>query len=232
MDKTLIATLLLGFVLGLRHALDADHVVAVSTMVSQYRSPFKAAVVGAYWGLGHTGTLLLVGVGVIVFKLAIPPRLALGMEFLVGVVLFALGIQTLARFRAEKHTHTHQHGELVHSHEHVHPHEQEEAQHHPVPQHRSLFLGMIHGLAGSAALMLLVLGTISSPMAGLGYILIFGIGSIGGMVIISTLIGLPLALSSQRFSPVNDWIRVFTGIMSIAFGIFVMIEIGLVKGLF
>jgi high-affinity nickel permease len=231
-DNALLATLILGFVLGLRHALDADHVVAVSTMVSQYRSPLKAAVVGAFWGIGHTGTLLLVGVAVIVFKLAIPPRLASGMEFLVGVMLFVLGIQNLWRYRSERHTHLHQHGEVVHTHEHLHQPSGEQAQHHPLPQHRSLFLGMVHGLAGSAALMLLVLGTIQSPAEGLGYILIFGVGSIVGMMLISTLIGLPFALSSRRFAAFNDRIRLLTGALSVAFGIFVMVQIGLIEGLF
>lgn len=233
MENALLATLLLGFILGLRHALDPDHVVAAATMVSQYRSPFNAAVVGAYWGLGHTSTLLLVGVGVIIFKLAIPPRLATGMEFLVGVMLFVLGVHNLLKYRAEKHSHVHQHDDVVHVHEHLHLHEDgREQHHHPVPQHRSLFLGMVHGLAGSAALMLVVLGTIQSAAAGLAYILIFGVGSIAGMVIISTLIGLPIAFSAQRFASVNSWIRLLTGVTSLAFGLFIMVEMGLVQELF
>ena len=232
MSNAPLATLLLGFVLGLRHALDADHVVAVSTIVSQYRSPFKAAAVGIFWGIGHTSTLFLVGLAVIVFKLAIPPQLAAAMEFLVGVALFVLGVQNLWRYRSERHTHFHEHGGLVHTHEHLHHyHEGEETQHHSLPQHRSLYLGMIHGLAGSAALMLLVLGTIQSPLGGLGYILIFGMGSIIGMVVISTLIGLPLSLSSQRSKFLTDRIRFITGALSAVFGIFVMIEVGLTNGL-
>lgn len=235
MDPALLTTLLLGFALGMKHALDADHVVAVSTIVSQYRNPFKAALVGIFWGIGHTTTLLLVGIAVIVFKLAIPDQMALTMEFLVGVVLFALGMQILWKFLPKKkHTHIHDHGGEAHAHEHLHLHKggEEEIQHHPLRQHRSLLLGMIHGLAGSAALMLLVLGTIQSPMEGVVYILIFGVGSILGMMLISTLIGLPFALSSGRFASINQTIRFMAGALSVALGIFVMIDIGFFKGLF
>lgn len=235
MDTTLITTLVLGFALGMKHALDADHVVAVSTIVSQHRNPLKAALVGIFWGIGHTTTLLLVGVAVIGFKLVIPDQLALAMEFLVGVVLFALGFQILWQYRPKKkHTHVHDHGDELHTHEHFHLRKEggEVVQHHPLRQHRSLLLGMIHGLAGSAALMLLVLSTIQSPMEGVIYILIFGFGSILGMMLISTLIGLPFALSSGRFAAVNHAIRFVAGALSTALGIFLMVDIGFIKGLF
>lgn len=235
MDATLLTTLVLGFALGIKHALDADHVVAVSTIVSQYRNPWKAALVGAFWGIGHTTTLLLVGIAVIGFKLVIPDQLALAMEFLVGVVLFALGIQILWQYRPKKkHTHIHDHGDELHTHEHIHLRKkvEEDVQHHPLRQHKSLLLGMIHGLAGSAALMLLVLSSIQSPFEGVVYILIFGVGSILGMMAISTLIGLPFALSSQRFTSLSHTIRFMAGALSTALGIFLMVDIGLIKGLF
>ncbi|MCI0609061.1 MAG: sulfite exporter TauE/SafE family protein [Anaerolineae bacterium] len=235
MDTTLLTILVLGFALGIKHALDADHVVAVSTIVSQYRNPLKATVVGIFWGIGHTTTLLLVGIAVIGFKLVIPDQLALSMEFLVGVVLFALGVQIRWQYLPKKkHTHIHDHGDEMHTHEHVHPRNEGEkdVQHLPPRQYKSLLLGMIHGLAGSAALMLLVLSTIQSPVEGVVYILVFGVGSILGMMVISTLIGLPFALSSKRFASLNHTIRFTAGTLSAALGIFVMIDIGLIKGLF
>ena len=235
MNTTLLTTLVLGFALGMKHALDADHVVAVSTIVSQYRNPLKATLVGIFWGIGHTTTLLLVGIAVIVFKLVIPDQLALSMEFLVGVVLFALGIQILWKYLPKKkHTHVHDHGDEMHAHAHSHlrKESEENVHHHPPRQHRSLLLGMIHGLAGSAALMLLVLSSIQSPVEGVIYILVFGVGSILGMMVISTLIGLPFALSSRRFESLNHTIRFLAGALSTGLGIFLMIDIGFIKGLF
>ena len=235
MNTALLTTLVLGFALGIKHALDADHVVAVSTIVGRYRNPLKATLVGIFWGIGHTTTLLLVGIAVIAFKLVTPDQLALSMEFLVGVILFALGIQILWMYLPKKkHLHIHDHGDKMHAHEHFHLRKEggEDIQHHAPRQHRSLFLGMIHGLAGSAALMLLVLSTIHTPIEGVIYILIFGIGSILGMMLISTLIGLPFALSSGRFASRNDRIRFIAGTLSVALGVFVMIDIGFIKGLF
>ena len=235
MNTALLTTLVLGFALGIKHALDADHVVAVSTIVSQYRNPLKATLVGVFWGIGHTTTLLLVGIAVIGFKLVIPDQLALSMEFLVGVVLFALGIQILWKcLPKKKHIHVHDHGDEMHAHQHAHLRKagEENLDHHPRRQHRSLLLGMIHGLAGSAALMLLVLSSIQSPVEGVIYILVFGVGSILGMMVISTLIGLPFALSSGRFAAVNHTIRFMAGALSTVLGIFLMIDIGFVKGLF
>jgi len=235
MHAALLTTLVLGFALGIKHALDADHVVAVSTIVSQYRNPLKATLVGIFWGIGHTTTLLLVGIAVIGFKLVIPDQLALSMEFLVGVILFALGIQILWMYLPKKkHLHVHDHGEKMHVHEHIHIRKggEDDIQHHAPSQHRSLLLGMIHGLAGSAALMLMVLSTIESPIEGVIYILIFGVGSILGMMVISTLIGLPFAFSSGRFASLNHTIRFVAGALSVALGVFVMIDIGLIKGLF
>ncbi len=235
MNTAVFTTLVLGFALGIKHALDADHVVAVTTIVSQYRNPLKATLAGVFWGIGHTTTILLVGIAVIVFKLAIPDQIALSMEFLVGVILFALGIQILLQFRPKKkQPHVHNHGVEVQPHQHFHLDEdaKEDIQQQHPHQHKSLFLGMIHGLAGSAVLMLLVLSTIQSPIEGVIYILVFGGGSIIGMMVISTLIGLPFALSSQRFVSINNTIRLMAGVLSAVLGIYVMINIGFIKGLF
>lgn len=121
MNTALLTTLVLGFALGIKHALDADHVVAVSTIVSKYRNPLKTTLVGVFWGIGHTTTLLLVGIAVIGFKLVIPDQLALSMEFLVGVVLFALGVQIVWQYLPKKkHIHIHDHVDKMHGHEHFH----------------------------------------------------------------------------------------------------------------
>ena len=235
MNTTLFATLALGFALGVKHALDADHVVAVSTIVSQYRNPFRATLAGVFWGIGHTTTLLLVGIAVIAFKVVIPDKLALLMEFLVGIVLVILGIQTLWQFLPHNnHAHIHDHGDELHSHVHIHSSggDEKRAQHHALRQHKSLLIGLIHGLAGSAALMLLVLGSIQSPWEGVFYIVIFGVGSILGMMIISTLIGLPFTLSSARFSSINRVVKFIAGTLSVTLGILVMVNIAFIEGLF
>lgn len=234
MDSALLATLLLGLVLGVEHALDADHLVAVSTIVSRSRHPLKAALVGMFWGIGHTATLFAAGLAVIIFKLSIPDRLALSMEFMVGVVLVVLGAQILWRYRARKvHLHRHDHAGEEESHLHFHSHADDPAHGHQHLAHRrkSLLVGMIHGMAGSAALMLLVLSTINSPVEGMAYILLFGAGSIAGMMAVSLLIGLPFALSSRRFSSLNSAIRFAAASVSIALGIMVMINIGFAEGL-
>lgn len=234
MEETILATLLLGLVLGMQHALDADHLVAVSTIVSRHRNPLKAGLVGVFWGIGHTATLLLAGLAVIVFRLTIPDRLALSMEFLVGIVLVALGMQILWQYRARKvHAHRHDHEEEGEAHLHFHSHAEdpEHAHGHTTSRRKSLMVGMIHGLAGSAALMLIVLGTISSAWEGLAYILIFGLGSIAGMMVVSMLIGLPFALSARRFASLNTGIRLAAGGLSIALGFMVMFEIGFSEGL-
>lgn len=236
MLETLFTTIALGFALGIKHALDADHVVALSTIVSQYRSPMRAAMAGVFWGIGHTATLLIVGIGVIGFKLVIPNQLVLVMEFVVGVMLVILGIQTLWQLRPNKeHTHTHIHEDEreLHIHEHVHGSTKNQSNiHHSRFQHRSLFVGMIHGLAGSGALMLLVLSTIQSSLEGIIYILIFGMGSILGMMITSALIGLPFSLSAERFTHMNEAIKFAAGVLSIVLGFVVMFEIGVNQGLF
>ncbi|HEY2988302.1 MAG TPA: urease accessory protein UreH [Candidatus Binatia bacterium] len=230
MEPTLYAAFGLGLILGIKHALDADHLIAVSTIVSEHKSLKWASLIGAFWGLGHTATLFVVGVLVIVLRLTIPPRLALGLEFLVAVMLLILGANILWRsFRTEKiHLHTHAHNPETHAHFHVHG-AQEESHAHPHPfksMRKPFFVGMVHGLAGSAALMLLVLTTIPSPWAGLLYIVIFGFGSVGGMLVLSSLIGLPFILTAQRFTALNHWIRLAAGLASAAFGLYLGWEIG------
>ncbi len=236
MEASLYAAFGLGLILGIKHALDADHVIAVSTIVSEHRSLKWASLIGAFWGLGHTTTLFAVGLLVIGLRLTISPRVALGLEFLVALMLVILGASILWRsFGVEKlHLHTHAHNPETHAHFHLHDRREEDHSHsHPFNSMRKPFLvGMVHGLAGSAALMLLVLTTIPSSLAGLAYILIFGVGSVGGMLVLSSLIGLPFILTARRFTLLNRWIRVVAGVASIGFGLFLGWEIGFQQGLF
>jgi sulfite exporter TauE/SafE len=215
-----ITVLGLGLMLGVEHALDADHVVAVSTITSENRSLKVSARVGSLWGIGHTLTLLFVGILVLGFKLTIPSRLALGLEFFVGIVLIFLGAAVLRNvFFKKVHIHEHHHEDRTHEHFHS---SKESAHEH---RHRPLYIGMIHGLAGSSALMLLVLSTIPSFGLGILYILVFGVGSIAGMLIISTLIGLPFVLTTQ-FYLLNRWLRILAGCVSIILGVVILFKIG------
>lgn len=233
---TFTVALGLGFVLGLKHALDADHIVAVSTIVSEHKSISMSSLIGTCWGLGHTASLFIMGFVVILFRLAIPPTLALLMEFGVAAMLVLLGANVIRKlFQGKKvHIHAHEHDELTHTHVHIHGVKEE------VHGHNHLFkfgskpfaVGLVHGLAGSATLMLLVLTTIPSPLAGIFYIIVFGAGSIGGMLIMSSLISLPFVLTANRFALMNEWIKVLAGVSSIAFGIFLGWHIGFVEGLF
>ena len=236
MEASLLAAFGLGLLLGIQHALDPDHLIAVSTIVSEQKNLRWASLIGAFWGLGHTATLLLVGIFVIGLRVVIPPRLGEGLELLVALMLVVLGINVLRKsFGAESvHLHTHSHNPETHSHFHVHDNPRQDHGHsHPFRSMRRPFIvGMVHGLAGSAALMLLVLSTIDTPLGGLLYIVIFGLGSVGGMLLLSSIISLPFILTARRFSLMNRWIRVLAGVASVAFGLFLGGKMGLELGLF
>ncbi|MEK7631439.1 MAG: urease accessory protein UreH [Patescibacteria group bacterium] len=223
----LLSILGLGLLLGLKHALDADHVVAVSTITSQTKSLKKAARIGAFWGLGHTTTLLIAGGIVLAFGLTIPARLGLGFEFIVGLMLVVLGGRVLWRIRKDQiHIHPHQHdGE---AHVHLHAHANNPSHQHA---HMSFAVGMVHGLAGSAALMLLVLATVRSLPLGILYILIFGLGTMLGMAVVTILISLPF-LAASRMHRLHMGLSVTAGLASIAIGCATMAEIGMVQELF
>ena len=217
--------LLLGFVLGLSHAVEADHLAAVSAIVSEKKNLFTASIIGGLWGVGHTISLFLVGILVIFLKLQISETVEARLEAIVGGMLVLLGLNALRKiFTAEKvHVHTHEHGARAHTHFHLHKYESEEKSHHRFSP-RSVLIGMVHGLAGSAALMLLVVPTISSPVTALFYILIFGVGSIAGMMIMSLLIGLPFHFTANRFDYLNKAIRFCAGIFSLGLGSFIIYE--------
>ena len=232
-----VALLGLGLVFGLKHATEVDHVVAVSAIVSEHRNVMRSALVGGLWGAGHTAALIVVGVLVLVFRVAIPLRVANWLEFGVALMIIALGVLAVTRAlrkRAVVHLHRHRHSHDGPSHVHVHFHEHGTehasavgtqslpASHsHAVAQvgFKPLLVGAMHGLAGSAALTLLVLTQIQSVSLGLLYLALFGVGSTLGMLLMSGLIGLPFALSGRRLTSINYGLQTAAGALSIAFGL-------------
>lgn len=216
-----------GLLLGMEHALDADHVVAVSTIVSETRSLIRSLIIGIVWGIGHTATLLVVGLVVLQFGVAVPPWVALSAEFLVGLILILLGVQMLWKYKRKRiHAHYHRHSDETHIHFHTHEATEAHTHEHQEPHVRKpLLVGMVHGLAGSVALLVLVLSTIRSPLMGVLYILTFGLGSIVGMLTVSTLIGLPFLLTLGRFERLHSGARVLAGLLSIGIGCSTMLQI-------
>jgi ABC-type nickel/cobalt efflux system permease component RcnA len=215
----------LGFVLGMRHALDPDHVVAVSTIVSKQAGLRRSSLVGAFWGLGHTVTLLAVGVVVMAFKLSISERLAAGMEIAVAALLVLLGANAIRSALRGWRLHAHRHTHDGQSHIHIHVHRPGAGDTH---RHRHLLrlgappflVGMVHGLAGSAALMVLVVGALPSAASGLVYVAMFGLGSMGGMVVVSGLLSLPFLFSGMRLTQFSSAAQLLAGLGSICFGVF------------
>ena len=235
---SMISFIALGFVLGLKHAIEADHLAAVSTIASERRSLLNSSLVGALWGVGHTISLMIAGIAVILLHYKISERTSQALEFCVGVMLVGLGVNALIKLARGGHVHIHVHEHGGHLHAHPHIHESQTDNDEPHTHHglqlsvRPLLIGMVHGMAGSAALMLLVLATISSPVAGLLYIVVFGVGSIGGMMVMSTLFALPARFTLNRFTQVNFALRGLAGLFSLSFGLFMVYEIGFVDHLF
>ncbi|MFN7928320.1 MAG: urease accessory protein UreH [Blastocatellia bacterium] len=230
-----LALLGTGFLFGLKHALDADHLAAVSTIVSERKSWLSSSLIGGLWGLGHTASLLLAGVVVLFLKIPISEQVERTLEMGVGVMLIGLGMNALVKLArgGKLHLHKHEHG----GHQHVHPHLHDAATAAAHPAHdtshhgykigqRPYWIGMLHGLAGSAALMLLVLSTIQSAGLGFLYIAVFGIGSVGGMMLMSTLLSLPFHLTATRFTQLNWLARVAAGLFSVGFGAVMIWEKG------
>ena len=238
MESSVVVALMLGLLLGARHSLDPDHVVAVSTMVSEYRNPFKAIWIGVSWGLGHTTTLFIVGLIVIGLRVTIPENIALLLELIVGVMLIILGLQVFWAFRKKKvHLHPHDHDSGQHYHFHSHAEVSDHAAHHklsflgkPSFRLKSYLVGTVHGVAGSAALMLIALSAIDSPWTGILYIVLFGLGSIVSMGIMTIFLAVPFS-TSARFPTFNRLIQMASGTFSIIFGFFVIYEIGIGEGL-
>jgi high-affinity nickel permease len=251
----LLSILAVGFFLGMRHATDADHVIAVTTIVSRQSSVRRAALTGVVWGLGHTLTILAVGSAIILFGLVIPPRIGLTMEFSVGLMLIVLGtlnlrgvLRVAETFSPEQkvHSHAHSHGDYVHTHAHAHepeahPHSLEQT---PLarldralgrvsfyPFLRPLAIGVVHGLAGSAAVALLVLTTIRNPAWAVFYLLVFGLGTIAGMTLITAAIAVPFSYGT-RSSPLIRGLAAASGLISLGFGLFLTYRAGIIDGLF
>lgn len=223
--------LFFGFLLGLKHAIEADHVAAVTTIVTEKRSLWGSAIVGGVWGLGHTISLLAVGALVLLLDFRISERVESILELGVGVMLVFLGLNVILKIirGGTLHFHTHEHGGHPHAHPHTHEHadDGEPHTHHGFSlSPRPLIVGLVHGLAGSAGLMLLMLPTIDSRSLGMLYIVIFGIGSIGGMMLMSFLVGLPLHFTASRFSRVNVLLRGFAGLLSVSLGLWIVYEKG------
>jgi sulfite exporter TauE/SafE len=224
-ELTTYSILLLGFALGLRHATEADHLAAVSTIVSEKKGLMSASIVGGLWGVGHTIALLAVGLVVILLKLQISESLEAKLESVVGVMLVILGINAIRKILSSNkiHAHAHEHGGHRHTHIHTHIDEGSEASHHRFGP-RSVIVGMVHGLAGSGALMFIILPLIPSPLVALAYIVVFGVGSIGGMMMMSFLLGLPLHFTAGRFDLMNKGIRWCAGLFSVGLGTFIVYE--------
>ena len=237
-----IAALILGILLGLKHATDADHVVAVSTIVSEYRNPWRGLWVGASWGLGHTTPLLVLGIIILILKEPVAEAyedVAPFLEFGVGIMLVILGLQVFWNFRRRGiHVHQHEHEDDPHRHLHTHEMETSPESHHgffqpgkPFFRMKSYVVGVVHGLAGSATVMLVVLTTdvVSSFLIGLFYILLFGVGTVLSMGAITLLMGIPFSMSG-RFERLNMVIAGLAGTSSIFFGLFLMYELVIVEG--
>jgi ABC-type nickel/cobalt efflux system permease component RcnA len=228
-DTSLIAALGLGFALGVRHALDADHVAAVSAFVSQERSILRSCLRGTFWGIGHTAALLAAAIAVFAFKLRITPEVEHGIETVVGLVLVALGGHVLLRALSavSLHRHEHSHGGAPHSHLHVHVGDGAEHRHLHVWRgaRQPLLMGILHGLAGSGALVLLVLASLPSPGAALAYVLVFGVGSTAGMLVLSGLIGVPFALTAGGSRILGFLLQAVVGAGSVVVGLLMVRDV-------
>lgn len=257
-----LSIIAMGFFLGMRHATDPDHVIAVSTIVSHERKIARAAWTGIFWGIGHTLTIFLIGALIILFGVVIPARIGLSMEFSVGLMLVILGLMNISSFvralpvgakthsHAEPeilHSHAHSHGDYVHTHPHghspeAHPHNPERT---PLSvldrlfgrigiyrQVRPLVIGIVHGLAGSAAVALLVLTTIRNPRWAVAYLLIFGAGTVAGMMLITMSIASALHLVGHGNKTFARRLGLASGVLSLLFGIVVAYQIGFGAGLF
>ncbi len=230
----MLSLLFIGFLIGMRHALEADHVAAVASLATSTHSLKSAVRHGAVWGLGHTITLFLFGSIVILTDSIMPENMAMGLEFAVGIMLILLGVDVIQKMRRDRvHFHTHQHDNRE-QHFHAHKHNDEKAhnpekhEHHHVKKFpmRALFIGLMHGMAGSAALILLTLQTVSSVWTGMLYILLFGIGSIIGMAALSVAIAIPLRHSAKGLTWLNNGLQSAIGIATIALGSTLIYDIG------
>ena len=231
-EVSTVSIVAFGFVLGLKHAIEADHIAAVSTIVSEHPSIIRSSFVGAFWGIGHAISLLVAGAAIVFLHIEISGGVGRALEFGVGIMLIALGVNALRKIvrGGQLHMHVHQHGGRLHAHPHVHENRQPDSisNHHGLKMHRRpLIVGMIHGLAGSGALMLLVLSTIHQPLIALAYVVVFGLGATGGMMLMSALVGLPAILTAQRFARANLILRAAAASFSVMLGFAITYQLGI-----
>jgi nickel/cobalt exporter len=230
----------LGLILGIRHSTDADHVVAISTIVSRQRSIRNAAFIGSIWGMGHTITIFIVGSLIILFGVEIPPRLGLSMEFSVAIMLILLGALNLSGLMQKITSYlspaipgvttasaptqlTNVQGSFL---------ENSVGRFGLYQCLRPLVVGLVHGLAGSAAVALLVLSTIHDPYWATAYLLIFGAGTMIGMMCMTAAIAVPLAFAGDRFAKLSHYLGVISGMVSLCFGSLLVYQLGFLGGLF
>lgn len=263
---SLVSIIALGFFLGMRHATDPDHVIAVTTIVSRERKFVKSAWIGAVWGIGHTLTIFVVGAAIILLDLVVPergtgsaqlhisPRIGLAMDLAVAIMLIVLGVMNVRRFSrwvpsvtsdAVVHSHSHSHGDYVHSHPHSHqldshPHAANETLLARIDQLllrfrsygliRPLIIGIVHGLSGSAAVALLVVPIIRDPRWSVAYLLVFGVGTIIGMMLVTFTIAsaFHVVRGGQQFF---RRLALASGLLSLGFGLVVAYQICIVNGL-
>ena len=261
-----LGLILLGLTLGMRHATDPDHVIAVTAILTRERRFLPAIGIGLVWGLGHSATVLVMGAVIIFFKLQVPPRLGLGLEFVVALVLVLLGLRAVRETVAliakklhiscsvdpvlvvHSHRHAHEHRGLVQTHQHFHAHSVVHDEKFGAHDHRitprlaetisgrsltkSFTVGLLHGLAGSAAIALLVTAAIPSPWRAALYMTIFCGGVMVGMILITTAVGAPLVLAAQRVAGLHRRLSLTAGWLSFGFGLFLAYQVGMVDRLF
>ena len=228
-----VSILFIGFLLGIKHATDADHLAAVATLASGQTSLRQTLRQGVAWGIGHAATLMLVGGIVLALGKSLPEKLAHVLELAVGVMLIALGTDVLRRLRQRHiHFHVHDHAPGV-RHLHAHAHAAGSAggdprahHHNHAPPLRALAVGMMHGMAGSAALILLSLQAVQSASLGIIYIALFGLGSVAGMALLSVAIAIPLRWSAGYFRPLHSTAVALVGAFTCALGVLIVYRIG------
>jgi sulfite exporter TauE/SafE len=225
-----LTVLALGLLLGLKHATEADHLAAVATLVTRQRSLGHAVRQGVAWGIGHTLTLSVFGGLVLAAGSRISGPFAHWLEVAVGLMLIALGADVMRRLVRERmHFHAHSHDDGI-RHIHLHSHAGEGA--HAISSHdhthpagipvRATLVGMVHGMAGSAALVLLSFDAVRSPLVGLLYIFTFGFGSIAGMALLSIVIAIPLRFSASRLTRLHAALTMGVGAVSCVLGAIIL----------